>query len=132
MYTSCACALGKNACLAGQKVKYVRLPDLLSELELARAEGRYTRVLKHYQTRELLVIDEWLLVPTLQQGQQDILEVLERRYKLHSTIFCSQFKPDGWHERLGSGALADAILDRALSKATIIQIGGEKSMRLRV
>lgn len=127
-----ACALGKNACLAGQKVKYVRLPDLLSELELARAEGRYKRVLKHYQTCDLLVIDEWLLVPTLQQGQQDILEVLERRYKLHSTIFCSQFLPDGWHERLGSGALADAILDRALSKTTIIQIGGEKSMRLRV
>lgn len=126
------CALGKNACLAGEKVRYIRLPDLLSELELARAEGRYKRVLKQYQNCDLLIIDEWLLVPTLQQGQQDILEVLERRYKLHSTILCSQFKPDGWHERLGSGALADAILDRALSKAKLIQIGGDKSMRLRI
>lgn len=126
-----ACALGKNACLSSIKVNYIRLPDLLSELELARAEGRYSRVLKHYQSCDLLIIDEWLLVPTLQQGQQDILEVIERRYKLHSTIFCSQFKPDGWYERLGSGALADAILDRALSKATQIQIGGDTSMRLR-
>ena len=127
-----SCALGKNACLAGQKVKYIRLPDLLSEIELARAEGRYARVLKQYQNCDLLIIDEWLLVPTFQQGQQDLLEVLERRHKLHSTIFCSQFKPDGWHERLGSGALADAILDRVVSKAKLIQIGGEKSMRLRV
>lgn len=126
-----ACALGKNACLASLKVKYIRLPDLLTELELARAEVRYVRSLKQYQTCDVLIIDEWLLVPTLQQGQQDIFEVLEQRYKLHSTVFCSQFKPDGWYERLGSGALADAILDRALSKATQIQIGGEKPMRLR-
>lgn len=68
----------------------------------------------------------WKLVPSFQQGQQDFLEVLERRYKLHSTIFCSQFKPDGWHERLGSGALAVAIFDRALSKAKLIQIAGDK------
>ena len=32
-----------------------------------------------------------------------------------STIFCSQFMPEGWHERLGGSALADSILDRTLS-----------------
>lgn len=53
-----ACALGKQACLAGKKVRYIRLPDLLSELELARAEGRYTKDLKQYQTCDLLIIDE--------------------------------------------------------------------------
>lgn len=93
-----ACALGKNACLSGIRVNYIRLPDLLTDLELARVEGRYPKVVKQYQKIDLLIIDEFLLFPTPQQAQQDILEVLERRYRLHSTIFCSQFKVDGWHE----------------------------------
>ncbi|UUX35476.1 ATP-binding protein [Fundicoccus culcitae] len=127
-----ACALGKNACLSGTRVNYIRLPDLLADLKLARIEGRYPKVVKQCQKIDLLIIDEFLLVPIPQQAQQDILEVLERRYRLHSTIFCSQFKVDGWHERLGGGVLADAILDRALSKSQQILIEGEKSMRSRI
>lgn len=93
-----ACALGHNACQLGYKVRYIRLPDLLTELELARAEGTYKKTLKRYQNCELLILDEWLLVPANEIAQQDILEVVERRYRYHATIFCSQFEIDGWHE----------------------------------
>jgi DNA replication protein DnaC len=126
-----ACALGHNACQLGYKVRYIRLPDLLTELELARAEGAYKKTLKRYQNCELLILDEWLLVPANEIAQQDILEVVERRYRYHATIFCSQFEIDSWHERLGSGALADAILDRATAKSQLIAVKGDRSMRTR-
>lgn len=126
-----ACALGNNACQSGYKVRYIRLPDFLTELALAKAQGTYKKVLKQYQMCELLIIDEWLLIPADTVAQQDILEVLERRYRMHATIFCSQFTKDGWHERLGGGALADAIMDRALARAQYIMIEGNRSMRTR-
>lgn len=126
-----ASAFGIQACNAGLKVKYVRLPDLLSELEVARLQGNYRRVIKKYTNVDLLIMDEWLLVNTSNIEQQDILEILEKRYRIHSTIFCSQFEVGGWHQKLGNGALADAILDRILPKSHQIKIDGDKSMRSR-
>jgi DNA replication protein DnaC len=126
-----ACALGVEACNAGLKVKYVRLPDLLSELELSRLQGNYRNKIRQYEKCDLLILDEWLLVSTNNIEQQDILEVLEKRYRIHSTILCSQFEVAGWHSKLGGGALAEAILDRIVPKSHTIKISGEKSMRSR-
>ena len=126
-----ACALGVEACNAGLKVKYVRLPDLLSELELSRIQGTYRNKIRQYERCDLLILDEWLLVTTNNIEQQDILEGLEKRYRVHSTILCSQFDVAGWHSKLGGGALADAILDRIVSKSQTIKIKGDKSMRSR-
>lgn len=126
-----ACALGNNACQSSFKVGYIRMPDLLTEFALAKVQGTYKKVLKQYQNCELLIIDEWLLIPADTIAQQDILEVLERRYRLHATIFCSQFTKEGWYERLGGGALADAIMDRALARSQSITIDGTRSMRSR-
>lgn len=88
-------------------------------------------MLKQYQNCDLLIFDEWLLVPATDIAQQGILEVIERRYRYHATIFCSQFEIDGWHERLGGGAVADAILDRTTAKSQLISIKGDRSMRTR-
>lgn len=126
-----ACALGNSACLEGRKVLYIRLPDLLTDLNLGREQGNYKKILKKYEKVDLLIIDEWLLVPANELAQQHILEIMERRYKTKGTIFCSQFSSESWHKRLGSGALADAILDRVLSKSKTILIQGDKSMRSR-
>lgn len=56
---------------------------------------------------------------------------IRKRYRVHSTILCSQFDVAGWHSKLGGGALADAILDRIVSKSQTIKIKGDKSMRSR-
>lgn len=126
-----ACALGNAACLAEKKVMYIRLPDLLTDLALGREQGNYKKILKRYEKVDLLIIDEWLLIPANDIAQQHILEIVERRYGKKGTIFCSQFTTDSWHQRLGGGALADAILDRILSKSKTIQIHGDRSMRNR-
>ena len=126
-----ACALGVEACNATMKVMYVRLPDLLAELDLAKVQGNYRKRINQYIKCDLLILDEWLLIGTNNAEQQDILEILEKRYRIHSTVFCSQFDVTGWHSKLGGGALADAIMDRIISKSQTIKIFGDKSMRSR-
>ena len=127
--TYIASALGIDACKKGKVTKYIRLPDLLFELDQARNNGNYKKKLRGLAKPEVLIIDEFL--PTTPQQQGDILELLELRYDTHSTIIASQFTADGWHNNLGGGAIADAILDRVISSSYTIHIKGEKSMRAR-
>lgn len=54
-------ALGMTASRNFYSVRYVRLPDLLGELAVARGEGTYRKVIKTYKQVKLLILDEWLL-----------------------------------------------------------------------
>ncbi len=112
--TYLACALGMEACKQRYKTKYIRLPDLLLELEMARNDGTYKKVQAKYANPVLLIIDEWLLLKPNESEQHDILELLHRRRKKSSTIFCSQYDTNGWYDQLGGddSPLAEAIIDR--------------------
>ena len=107
------------------------MPDLFNEIECAKVEGEYDRLLKRYHSRDLLIIDDWLLYPVKEEQCELILEVLEGRYRHSATIVGSQYTEDGWRERLGAGAIAEAIMDRLTSSAERIMILGDKSMRTR-
>lgn len=122
--TYLACALGMEACKQYFRTKYVRLPDLLVDLDMARANNTYRKVLNKYTKPTLLIIDEWLLLKPNEAEQKDIFELLHCRRKRSSTIFCSQFATKGWYEQLGGVAspLADAILDRIIYDSYKIEI----------
>lgn len=122
--TYMACAFGMEACKQRFKTKYIRLPDLLLELEMARSEGTYKKVQAKYANPVLLIIDEWLLLKPTETEQHDILELLHRRRKKSSTIFCSQYDSSGWYDQLGGdeSPLAEAILDRIKHDAYKINI----------
>lgn len=122
--TYMSCAFGMEACKQYYKTKYVRLPDLLLDLEMARNEGTYRKVLSKYSNPVLLVIDEWLLLKPAENERKDIFELLSKRRKKSSTIFCAQYKPEGWYEQLGGSdePLADAILDRIVHDSYVINI----------
>jgi DNA replication protein DnaC len=129
--TYIASAFGVTASRNFYTVRYVRLPDLLGELAIARAEGSYRKILKQYRQVKLLILDEWLLYPLKDTEARDLLELVESRYKNSSTIFCSQFEVGGWHEKIGEPTLADAICDRIVHDSYTIVIRSDESMRKR-
>lgn len=122
--TYMACAFGMEACKQRYKTRYVRLPDFLLELEMSRNDGTYKKVQAKYANPILLIIDEWLLLKPTESEQQDILELLHRRRRKSSTIFCSQYDQSGWYDQLGGdeSPLAEAILDRIKHDAYKISI----------
>ncbi|GAA0372833.1 IS21-like element ISFK1 family helper ATPase IstB [Alkalibacterium iburiense] len=126
-------AFGVQACRQFRKVKYIRLPELIDELSLAKheADGSYRKLIKKYTKIELLIIDEWLLMNLSLEDSIHIFEIIEARLKRTSTIFCSQFAPEGWHKKIENPQLADAILDRIVHDSHQIMLDGEISMRER-
>lgn len=128
--TYLACTLGMAASRNFYPVRYIRLPDLLVEIAIARGDGTYREYMKKLKKVKLLILDEWLLYPLKESEARDALELVEARTKTTSTIFCSQMDVPGWHENLYDPTLADAICDRIVHDSYVIQIHGE-SMRKR-
>ena len=126
--TFITCALAHRACLEGYKVMYLRAPRLFQELAVARGDGRYYKLMNSMAKVHLLLIDDWGLSVLTDQEQRDLLEILDDRHGVHSTIMASQLPVDHWHKTIGNPTLADAILDRLIHNAYKINLKGE-SMR---
>lgn len=119
-----ACALGHKACLEGHKVLYFRATRLFEDLALAKGDGRYARLMNTIAKTDLVIIDDWGLSVLNNQERTDLLEILEDRHNIHSTVITSQLPLDRWHEAIGNPTLADAILDRLVHNAYKIQLKG--------
>jgi len=110
--TYVACALAHTACRKGHSSIYYRASRLLGELKLARADGSYVKLLNKLAKTELLVLDDWGINALAESERRDILEVVEDRYKMRSTIVVSQVPVEKWHDIIGNPTIADAVLDR--------------------
>lgn len=123
------CALAKAACQHRIRAHYIRMPDLEEAWAQARDKPLgQTKFLNKYAAFTLLVIDEWLLDQPEEHTRSMLLELLERRYGATSTVFCTQYAQKDWHQRLGSGVHADAIMDRIVHN-TIWVATGSYNMR---
>ncbi len=128
--TFLACALGQKACREGFNVVYRRAPRLFDEILQARGEGRHLKYLAALAKADVLVVDDWGL-SSLDDGQRrDLLEIMDDRHINRSTLITSQLPVEHWHETIGDGTIADAILDRLVHNAHRIKMKGE-SMRKR-
>ncbi len=122
-------AFGQHACRSGFPVQYLRMPALLTLFVQARAQGTYDRLLKRLGKIALLIVDDFGLASLTESQKQDLLEAIEERYGSGASIITSQLPVTDWHEYLGGGRLADAILDRIVHNAHRIEIASKDSMR---
>ena len=125
-----ACALGHQACREGLNVVYVRLSRFLAELVVAKGDGRYAKLMRSLNKTDVLILDDFGSARLKDEHRRDLLELLDDRYGVHSTLVTSQYPVDNWHEVIDDPTLADAILDRLVHNAYKIHMTGE-SMRKR-
>ena len=123
--TYLACALAHKACLEGFSAAYLRVPRLFQELLIAKGDGQYAKWMQKLAKLDVLILDDWGLTPFTQEQCRDLLEILDDRHQLKSTIVTSQFPVKHWHEALGQPTLADAILDRLVHNAHKVQLKGD-------
>lgn len=122
--TYITCALAQLACRRGYRAVYRRVPRLLEELALARADGSWARVLARFARVDVLALDDWGMTPLREPERRDLMEVIEDREGLRSTIIASQLPVAQWHDHVGDPTVADAICDRLLHRAHRIQLKG--------
>jgi len=126
--TFLACAVANHAIRHGASALYVRIPRLLDELSVARADGRLARMMASLARVDVLILDDLLLRPHSDDQAADLLEVVEDR-RGRSIIATSQLPINHWHEGLGDPTIADAILDRLLERAHRIELSGVSRRR---
>ncbi len=85
------------------------------------------KLLKRLAKAPVLILDDWGLIGLSTQDRADLLEILDDRLNVRSTVLCSQLPVDKWHAYLGEPTLADAILDRLVHHSHRIELktGGD-------
>ena len=129
--TYVSCALAQKACRDGYSVFYQRASQLFQDLALAKADGRYTKILTNLSKKDLFVIDDFALSPLTDEQRRDLLEIIEDRYERRSTLIVSQVPFEHWHDIIGDPTIADAILDRLVHNAHKLSIKGESMRKKR-
>ena len=126
-----ACALGRKALVDGHSVVYHRMPRLFETLALARAEGKYDRMLRSIARLDLLILDDLGPERLDVQKRRDLLEIVEGRYESRSTIVISPVPVDGWYGVIGDPTIAVSVFDRLVHNSHRVELSGESLRRQR-
>lgn len=124
-----ACALAHKACLEGYSTLYKRVPNFLREIEASGELGTYDKLMTRLGKTDLIILDDWGLEKLNQRQSLAILELLEDRYNVRSTIIASQIPPEKLYATVKDPTIADAIVDRLLNNSYKIDLSTEESMR---
>jgi DNA replication protein DnaC len=124
-------ALAEAACRRGYRALRARVPRLLGDLAIARADGSYGATLSRLAKLDVLVLDDLLIAPLKDTERRDLLEVLEDRYDHRSTVVTSQVPTKTWHEMLADPTVADAICDRLVHNSHVLSLKGPSIRKMK-
>ena len=126
-----ACALGNFAARQGHTVLYLRAPRLFEILLQAKADGSHLKTLNRLAKVQFLILDDLFLTPLDDPQRNDLLEIIEDRYRTNPTVITSQCPIKNWHTIIGDPTVADAILDRLLHRSYKIELKGESIRKIK-
>ena len=106
-------------------MRYFRTSRLLETLNIAHGDGRFTKLITQLAKTDLLILDDWGLEKMTLSQRNDLLEIMEDRHGLKSTLITCQLPIIQWHKAIGDATLADAILDRLLHNSHKLKLKGE-------
>ena len=119
-----SCALANRACSLGLTAKFFRVPRLFGELNMARGNGTYEKLMSTIAKTDLVIFDDWGQA-LAEQERRDIMEIIEDRCDRGSVIITTQTPVDRWHEVIGDMTIADAIVDRIINRAHVFKLKGD-------
>src|SRR5690606_32892863 len=123
--------IGNHACTMLCNTVYFNTAKLMELFRAARLDGTYLRLIKKINRSPLLILDDFGLAPFDPNSRQTLMDLVEDRHDQSSTIITSQIPVNKWHELIGEGTIADAILDRIVNSAHRISLNG-KSLRKKI
>lgn len=124
-------AFVNKACREGLPAACYRSTALFGEMEIARADGSYFKLLGRLSKFELIAIDDWAVEPLTEEERRHFLELMEDRHGHKATLITSQYPLSKWHDCIGEPTIADAILDRIVHNAHKIALKGESMRKTR-
>jgi DNA replication protein DnaC len=128
--THLAVALAVAACQAGYSIYFTTVDDLVRQLRMAEAGGRFAKKLQTYLKHAVLVLDEVGYLPLSRTEANMVFQLVSRRYERGSIILTSNKPFSDWGQVFADDVLATAILDRLLHHCDVIAINGP-SYRLK-
>jgi DNA replication protein DnaC len=128
--TFLACTLAEHLCKQGHTVRYFKTSELISQLQLAKADGSFPQFRKQLASFDLVILDEWLRDELKPNQARELLDFLDDRYRRASCLFVSQFPIHDWHQKIQDPTLADAILDRIVHDSLRLPLKGESMRKL--
>jgi DNA replication protein DnaC len=128
--THLSTSIGISAAKKRISTYFIKCHDLIAQLKKAKLENRLEDRLKHFTKYRLLVIDELGYLPIEKEDSKLFFQLIDRRYEKRSTIITTNINFSNWDEVFRDPVIANAILDRVLHHAHVINITG-KSYRLK-
>jgi len=128
--THLATSIGIAAAKKRTSTYFIKCHDLIMNLKKAKLENRLEARLKHYSRYKLLIIDEIGYLPIDEEDAKLFFQLIDMRYEKKSTVFTTNASFKSWGEIFQDPKIANAILDRILHHATVINIVGD-SYRLK-
>lgn len=118
-------ALGHNACTMQYKTMYYNFARLIDQIKLSKLEGTYMKLLNKIEKSDLLILDDFGLTAFDDHARNALMDIVEMKYDKSSLIIVAQIPVKNWHETIGEGTIADAILDRLVYASHRIELTGE-------
>lgn len=123
--THLATSIGIAAAKKRTSTYFIKCNDLLLHLKRAKLENRLESRLKHYTKYKLLIIDEIGYLPIDKEDAKLFFQLIDMRYEKKSTILTTNVGFKSWDEVFQDPKIANAILDRVLHHATVVNIIGD-------
>ena len=95
---------------------------------MLHGNGGFGRLPAAVARTDVLLPDDWGLAGMDGPTRADLMEVIDDRAGTRPTIVTSQLPVEHWHAWIHDATVADAILDRLLSRSHRLNLKG-KSMR---
>ena len=113
------CAIRQNI-----DVLWLSQAKLFSELQAARAAGRYDKKFAELSKVPLLIIDDFGLRPIRSPQDEDFHDLISQRYENNATLVTSNLDFSEWGDAFPNRLLAAATLDRLRHNAHRLVLDG--------